>query len=75
MHAIGVIIGIILILVILGVLFWAGQQIMKLIAPYVGEPFATLIRILFVLLLVFICIWVIVVLLGLAGISVPFFPR
>jgi len=73
MHAIGVVIGIILVLVVLGVLFWAGKQIFALIATYVGEPFMTLIRIAFVLLLLFICIWVIVVLLGLAGIVVPFF--
>ena len=72
MHGIGVVIGIILILVILGVLFWAGQQIMALVAPYVGEPFTTLIRIAFVILLVMICIWVVVQLLGLAGIGVPF---
>ena len=73
MHAIGVVIGIILVLIVLGVLFWAGKQIFALIAPYVGEPFLTLIRIAFVLLLLFICIWVIVVLLGLAGVQVPFF--
>lgn len=73
MHAIGVVIGIIIVLVVLGVLWWAGKQVFALIAPYVGEPFMTLIRIVGVLLLLFICIFVIVQLLGLAGISVPWF--
>lgn len=73
MHTIGVAIGIILILIFLGVLFWAGKQVFALIAPYVGEPFLTLIRIAFVILLVCICIWVIVQLLALGGIVVPFF--
>jgi hypothetical protein len=73
MHSIGVIVGIILVLIFLGVLFWAGKQIFALISPYVGEPFMTLIRIAFVILLVCICIWVVVELLSLGGIVVPFF--
>lgn len=73
MHAIGVVIGIILVLIFLGVLFWAGKKIFALIAPYVGEPFMTLIQIAFVILLVCICIWVVVQLLALGGIMVPYF--
>lgn len=73
MSAIGTIIGVILTLIVLGVLFWAGQQILNLIKPYVGEPFWTLIRIALVLLLLFIVIWALVTLVGLAGIHVPWF--
>jgi hypothetical protein len=74
MHLIGSMVAIILVLVILGVLFWAGRQILALCTPYLSEPFLTLIRIVFVVLVVLIAIWVIVWLLGLAGIYVPF-PR
>ncbi len=65
---IGTIIGLILLCVILGVLMWAGQQLLALIP--LGEPFATILRILLVVLLVVICIWVFIQLLGLAHINV-----
>lgn len=73
MHTIGVVIGIVLVLIFLGVLFWAGKQIFALIAPYVGEPFMTIIRIVCVILLTVVCLWIIVQLLALGGIVVPFF--
>jgi alpha-N-acetylglucosamine transferase len=38
-----------------------------------GEPFRTIVRVLLAVLTVFIVLWVIVVLLGMAGISVPIF--
>lgn len=68
---IGVLIGIIFILILLGVAWWAIQQLLPLIP--MGEPFRTIIRILLTVIMVLIVLWVIVVLLGLAGIHVPFF--
>jgi hypothetical protein len=71
--AIGALIGIIFVLIIMGVIWWAIQQLLPLIP--LGEPFATIIRILMVVILVLVVLWIIVVLLGVAGVHVgaPFF--
>jgi hypothetical protein len=45
-------------LVICGVLWWALQQLLALAAPYIGEPFMTLIRIVLVVILVCILLYV-----------------
>lgn len=66
---IGTVIGLIFLMIILGVVWWAGQQLLALIP--LAEPFRTIIRILFIILLVVIVLYVIIVLLGLAGIHVP----
>jgi hypothetical protein len=71
--AIGALIGIIFVLIIMGVIWWAIQQLLPLIP--LGEPFATIIRILMVVILVLVVLWIIIVLLGVAGVHVgaPFF--
>lgn len=66
---IGSVIGLILLVIVLGVVWWAGQQLLALIP--LAEPFATILRILLVVLLVIIVIYVFIQLLGLAGIHVP----
>ena len=66
---IGALVGIIFALVILGIVWWAIQQLLPLIP--LGEPFATIIRILMTVIIVLIVLWVIVVLLGFAGVRVP----
>ncbi len=63
------IIGLILTCIILGVLLWAAQSLIALIP--LAEPFATIVRILFVLLLVVIVIYFLITILGFAGIHVP----
>jgi hypothetical protein len=65
---IATIIGLIFLLIILGVIVWAGQQLLALIP--LGEPFATIIRILGVVLVVIIVVYVMIILLGIAGINV-----
>jgi hypothetical protein len=65
---IGTLIGIIFALIILGVLWWAVQQLMALIP--LAEPFKTLVYVLSVVILVLVVLWIISVLLGLAGIHV-----
>lgn len=67
----GTIIGLIIMCIILGVVWWAGQQLLALIP--LSEPFATIVRILLVVLMVIIVIWVFIQLLGMAGIHVPMF--
>lgn len=64
----GTIIGIIFALIILGVLWWAVQQLMALIP--IAEPFRTIIYVLSVILLVCVVLWIMASLLGLAGIHV-----
>ena len=66
---IGTLIGIIFALVVLGVLWWAVQQLMGLIP--IAEPFKTIIYVLCVVIMVLIVLWIISVLLGMAGIHVP----
>jgi uncharacterized membrane protein YwzB len=68
---VGALIGIIFALIILGVAWWAIQQLLPLIP--LGEPFRTMIRILLTVLMVVIVLWVIIMLLGMAGIHVPIF--
>ena len=74
---IGTAIGLIFLLIILGVVAWALKQLLALVAPYVGEPFMTIIWILIVLVMVLIVIWVAMDLLSFAGIQVkmPGFGR
>lgn len=68
---IGTVIGIIFTLIVLGVLWWAVQQLMALIP--IAEPFRTIIYVLCVVVMVLIVLWIISVLLGMAGIHVPRF--
>lgn len=66
---IGTLIGIIFACIVLGVIWWAAQQLLALIP--MGEPFATIVRVLMVVILVVIVLYVVALLLGLAGIHVP----
>lgn len=66
--AIGTLIGIIFVLIIVGVIWWAIQQLLPLIA--IAEPFATIIRVLMTVILVLVVLWIIIVLLGVAGVHV-----
>ncbi len=66
---IGTLIGIILVLIVLGVVWWAIQQLLPLIP--LGEPFRTIIRVLMTIIIVLVVLWVILALLGAAGVHVP----
>lgn len=65
---IGTLIGILFALIILGVIWWAIQQLMALIP--IAEPFKTIIYVVTVIMMVLIVLWVISALLGLAGVHV-----
>lgn len=67
---VGTIIGIIITLIVLGVIWWAVEQLLPLLP--LPAPFAQIIRVLMIVLLVFIVLWVIVTLLGSSGVGVPF---
>ena len=59
---IGTLIGIIILLIVVGVIWWAIQQLLPLIP--LPEPFARIIHVLLILLLVLIVLYVILQLLG-----------
>lgn len=66
--AIGALIGIIFVLILLGVVYWAITQLLPLIP--LPEPFSRIIHVLLIVILVLIVLWVILVLLGTAGVHV-----
>ena len=65
---IGVLISIIVTLIIVGVIWWAINQLLPLIP--IAQPFATIIRVLMTVILVLIVLWVMLSLLGYAGVHV-----
>jgi len=67
--AIGILVSLIVTLLIAGVAWWAIQQLLPLIP--LAEPFATLVRVLVTVVGVLIVLWVLLVMLGYAGVSVP----
>jgi hypothetical protein len=71
MGIIGTLIGIIVVLIILGVIYWGITQLLPLIP--LPPPFATIIHVLLVLIMVLVVIWVILMLLAAAGVHVPIF--
>jgi len=66
---IGTLIGIIFVIIILGVIWWAINQLLPLIP--LPEPFARIVHVLLILILVLIVLWIILVLLSAAGVHVP----
>jgi hypothetical protein len=68
---IGTLIGIVFTLIFVGVLWWGAQRLMALIP--IAEPFRTIIYVLCVIVMVLIVLWIISVLLSMAGIHVPRF--
>lgn len=68
---IGTLIGLIFVCIVLGVIWWAMQQLLPLIP--LGEPFKTIIRILLVVILVIIVVYVMMALLSAGGIHVNTF--
>ena len=68
---IGALVGIIVTLLVAGLIYWAIQQLLPLIP--LPEPFARIIHILLIVIMFLIVIWVILVLLGAAGVRTPFY--
>ena len=68
---IGTLIGLILLVIVLGVLWWAVQQLLPLIP--LAEPFATIVRVIMVVILVLIVVYVIIAILNAGGIHVNTF--
>jgi len=66
---IGTLIGLIFLVILLGVIWWAIQQLLAVIP--MAEPFRTIVYVLMVVVLVIVVLYVATVLIGLAGIHVP----
>ena len=66
---IGALIGIIVALIIIGVVWWAIQQLLPLIP--LPQPFRQVIYVLMVLIMVLIVLWVVLGLLSAVGVPVP----
>lgn len=66
---IGAVIGLILLVIFLGVVWYCIQLLLPLIP--MSEPFTTILRVLIILLIAVVVLYVITVLLGYAGIHVP----
>lgn len=66
---IGTLIGILILCIVAGFVFWAAQQLIALIP--MGEPFVTIVRILMYAIILVIVIYALILLLGLAGVHVP----
>jgi hypothetical protein len=68
---ISALVGLIITLIVVGVVWWAIQQLLPLIP--LPEPFRRIINVLMVLILVLIVVYVLMSLLGSAGVHVPMF--
>jgi hypothetical protein len=67
---IGALISIIVTLIIVGVIWWAVQQLLPMIP--LPEPFRKIIYVLMIVILVLIVVWVILTLLGgIGGVHIP----
>jgi hypothetical protein len=54
-------------LIIVGILWWAGNAILGILAPYIGEPFMSIIRVILIVILALILISVLLQLVGAGG--------
>lgn len=67
---IGTLIGLIFVLIIVGLVWWAAKRVLLLIP--LEEPFKTLVYVVSVVLLACICLWIASVFLAMAGIHVNY---
>jgi len=65
---ISTVLGIVFTLIVLGVIWWAIQQLLPLIP--LPHPFGVIIKVILTVLLVIVVLWVIAQLLGLGGVPV-----
>lgn len=54
-------------LAVVGILWWAGNAILAILAPYIGEPFMSIIRVVLIVILALILISVLLQLVGAGG--------
>lgn len=64
---IGALVSLLIYLLILGIVWWAVNAILGLLAPYIAEPFMGIIRVILIVILALILISVLLQLLGVGG--------
>ena len=64
---IGTLISILVYLLILGIVWWAVNQILGILAPYIAEPFMSIIRVILILILALILIGLLLQVIGIGG--------
>jgi hypothetical protein len=70
---IGALIGILITVILFGVLWWAILKLWPLIAQFTAEPFRTLAYVILVVIVMLIALYIILQLLGMAGVNVPWY--
>lgn len=68
---IGTLIGILFLIIVLGVIWWAIQQLLPLIP--IPEPFSTIVRVIMIVILVIVVLYIIAQLLAAGGVPVRTF--
>jgi hypothetical protein len=68
---IGALIGILLLVIVTGVIFWGLQQLLPLIP--LEPPFRVIVHVIMVLILVLVVVYIVLVLLSSVGVNVPIF--
>ena len=72
---IGTLISLIIYLIIVGILWWAGNAVLQILSPYIGEPFMSIIRVILIVILALILISVLLQLVGAGtGLGLPHIP-
>lgn len=61
---IGALISLLIYILILGIVWWAVNQVLAILGPYIAEPFMGIIRVILILILALILISVLLQLLG-----------
>ena len=68
----GTLISLLVYLLVLGIIWWAVNAILAILAPYVAEPFMGIIRIILILILVLILVSVLLQIIGIGtGFNLP----
>jgi hypothetical protein len=66
---IGTLIGILFVVILLGVLWWAINELMRVIP--IAEPFRTVAHVVMIVIAVIVVMWIIAQMLGMVGVHVP----
>lgn len=69
----GALVSLLIAVIILGVIFWAIQQLLPLIP--LAEPFRTIVHVLVVVIGVIFVVWALLAVVDTAGVHVPLFYR
>ncbi len=64
---IGTLVSLLIYILVLGIIWWAVNQILGLLGPYIAEPFMSIIRVILIVVLALILISILLQLVGVGG--------